>query len=108
MMAAIENCERPWRRVLSGSPGALCAARNSPDPPRLIQTYSNCASLTVFFRQSHRNHAVEPPVTGLVLLPNTDRGDQLLSYCQEMNDKSQRIAGIFIAPLIMLAGLWLC
>jgi hypothetical protein len=25
-----------------------------------------------------------------------------------MNDKSQRVAGIFIAPLIMLAGLWLC
>jgi hypothetical protein len=32
----------------------------------------------------------------------------LLSYSQEMNDKSQRVAGIFIAPLIMLAGLWLC
>jgi hypothetical protein len=25
-----------------------------------------------------------------------------------MNDKSQRVAGILIAPLIMLAGLWLC
>ena len=25
-----------------------------------------------------------------------------------MNDKSQRVAGIFIAPLLMLAGLWLC
>jgi hypothetical protein len=32
----------------------------------------------------------------------------LLSYSQEMNDKSRRVAGIFIAPLIMLAGLWLC
>jgi hypothetical protein len=39
---------------------------------------------------------------------NADYGDQLLSYSQEMNDKSQRVAGIFIAPLIMLAGLWLC
>ena len=25
-----------------------------------------------------------------------------------MHDKSQRVAGIFIAPLMMLAGLWLC
>jgi hypothetical protein len=39
---------------------------------------------------------------------NTDCGDQLLSYSQGMNDKSQRVAGMFIAPLIMLAGLWLC
>jgi hypothetical protein len=31
-----------------------------------------------------------------------------LHASQEMNDKSQRVAGIFIAPLIMLAGLWLC
>jgi hypothetical protein len=34
---------------------------------------------------------------------NEDCGDQLLSSCHEMNDKSQRVAGIFIAPLIMLA-----
>jgi hypothetical protein len=39
---------------------------------------------------------------------NADCGGRLLSYSQEMNDKSQRVAGIFIAPLIMLAGLWLC
>jgi hypothetical protein len=39
---------------------------------------------------------------------NADRGDQLLSYSQGMNDKSQRVAGIFIAPLVMLTGLWLC
>jgi hypothetical protein len=39
---------------------------------------------------------------------NTDRGDQLLSYRQKMTDKSRRVAGIFIAPLLMLAGLWLC
>jgi len=32
----------------------------------------------------------------------------LLSYSQGMNDKSQRVAGIFIAPLVMLTGLWLC
>jgi hypothetical protein len=25
-----------------------------------------------------------------------------------MADKAQRIAGLFIAPLIMLVGLWLC
>jgi len=25
-----------------------------------------------------------------------------------MHDKSQRVAGIFIAPVMMLAGLWLC
>ena len=31
-----------------------------------------------------------------------------LSYCQQMSNKVQRAAGIFIAPLIMLAGLWLC
>jgi hypothetical protein len=37
-----------------------------------------------------------------------DCGDPLLGYSQEMNDKSQRVAGLFIAPLIMLAGLWLC
>jgi hypothetical protein len=29
-------------------------------------------------------------------------------YSQGMNDKSQRVAGIFIAPLVMLTGLWLC
>ncbi len=45
--------------------------------------------------------------TGLAT-EKVDSGDQLLSYCQEMNDKSQRVAGIFIAPLIMLTGLWLC
>jgi hypothetical protein len=39
---------------------------------------------------------------------NADHGDQFLSYSQEMNDKSQRVAGIFIAPLVMLTGLWLC
>jgi hypothetical protein len=32
----------------------------------------------------------------------------LLSYCHDMKDKAQRVAGIFIAPLVMLAGLWLC
>ena len=31
-----------------------------------------------------------------------------LSYSAGMHDKSQRVAGIFIAPLMMLAGLWLC
>jgi hypothetical protein len=39
---------------------------------------------------------------------NADCGDQLLSYCHDMKDKAQRVAGIFIAPLVMLAGLWLC
>jgi hypothetical protein len=39
---------------------------------------------------------------------NADCGDRLLSYCQEMKDKVQRAAGLFIAPLIMLTGLWLC
>jgi hypothetical protein len=42
------------------------------------------------------------------LLPERNRGDQLLSYFQEMSKKAQRFAGIFIPPLIMLAGLWLC
>jgi len=51
---------------------------------------------------------LEPQVTQLVLLPNADRGDQLLNYSQGLNDKSQRVAGIFIAPLVMLTGLWLC
>jgi hypothetical protein len=39
---------------------------------------------------------------------NADCGDQLPSYSQGMNDKSQRVAGLFIAPVIMLVGLWLC
>jgi uncharacterized membrane protein len=42
------------------------------------------------------------------LLPERNCGDQLPSYSQEMSNKVQRVAGIFIAPLIMLAGLWLC
>jgi hypothetical protein len=46
-------------------------------------------------------------VIGLVLVPERNRGDQLLSYFQEMSNKAQRVAGIFIAPLLMLAGLWL-
>jgi hypothetical protein len=65
--------------------------------------------LTVFFRSQ--------PVE--INLPNrqsrywscyqkADRGDHLLSYSAKMSNKVQRLAGIFIAPLIMLAGLWLC
>ena len=42
------------------------------------------------------------------MLPERDCDDQLLSYSQKMSNKAQRVAGIFIAPLIMLAGLWLC
>jgi hypothetical protein len=37
-----------------------------------------------------------------------NHGDQLLGYFPEMSNKAQRVAGIFIAPLLMLAGLWLC
>jgi uncharacterized membrane protein len=39
---------------------------------------------------------------------NLDCGDQLLGYCHKMNEQAQRIAGLFMAPLIMLVGLWLC
>ena len=51
---------------------------------------------------------IRSTVIGLVLLPERNRGDQLLSYFQEMSNKAQSVAGIFIAPLLMLAGLWLC
>jgi hypothetical protein len=87
-------------------------AELSPSP-RLSQTYSKGASLTVFFRSqrleinrsnaSHRAGLGKKPAT-----KNLDRGDQLLGYGQEMNEKAQRVAGLFIAPLIMLIGLWLC
>ena len=31
-----------------------------------------------------------------------------IGYCQDMTDKALHIAGLFLAPIIMLVGLWLC
>ena len=91
-----------------GLQGPSGRAELSPSP-RLSETYSKGASLTVFFRSQrleinrHRTGLGKKPAT-----KNLDCGDQLLGYGQEMNEKAQRVAGLFIAPLIMLIGLWLC
>jgi hypothetical protein len=47
-------------------------------------------------------------VSGWSLPLNAHRGDQLLNYLEGMNDRLQRVAGIFMALLLMLAGLSLC
>jgi hypothetical protein len=93
--------------------GHLRRAELSP-VPRLSQTCSTVRRFDCVVRfTASRNQSLErqshrTDLGKRLATKNLDCGNQLLGYCQEMNEKAQRIAGLFIAPLIMLIGVWLC
>ena len=83
--------------------------RGLPPFPTASLRYSKGASVDVLFRsQPLEIIRSSRQSRDWSCYQNADCGDQLLSYLEGMNDRSQRVAGIFIAPLLMLGGLWLC
>jgi hypothetical protein len=103
----LRSVRAPEGESCLGSSGALRPQRTCPHPHGYLKHIPTVRRQLRSFGHKRPNHSLDKS-QDWSCYQNADRGTQLLSYCQEMSNKVQRVAGIFIAPLIMLAGLWLC